>query len=423
MEMIDERYLSLLYYPSIQGRLFPMQTDSKVDTSFSGCSPTRASLRQEVHHVIGSMAEPSAARYLTSAGLTTTIGAAVLQAILVTVPDVLRSHREILTIVQIVTFAVFTLEYIVRLWVAPLDSPATPHKGLRAYGLSFLGMVDLMVIVPFWFALVSSIPDSVLIIASLFSLFKLARYVRGLSIFVSVFRNESQSLLASLVVLIVLLILASGLVFLAESPAQPKIFASIPHTLWWGIVTIATVGYGDMAPCTPLGRFLGGIFILLGIAVFAVPAGILAAGFAKELQKRDFVVTYKTVMRMPLFSGLDAYDIAEISRLLTTQIIPANTVIVRKGDQAQAMFFVMEGDVQVEVEPRPIRLTAGQYFGEIALLKDIERTATVTSISEVRLLVLDGKDFRNLLENHPSVRESVTRVAESRLTGDPSAMR
>jgi voltage-gated potassium channel len=143
------------------------------------------------------------------------------------------------------------------------------------------------------------------------SLAKLARFVPGLGLFISVFRNEARSLLAALIVVIVLLILTSGLVFVLEFPVQPQVFASIPHTLWWGIVTIASVGYGDMTPVTPLGRGLAGIFMLLGIAVFAVPAGILAAGFAKELRKLDFMVTWKTVMQMPLFSGLDANVIAE----------------------------------------------------------------------------------------------------------------
>lgn len=374
-------------------------------------------LRNSLHRIMSPVGDPSAARHPVSLALMAAIMAAVLKAILATLPGIAHSHGAMLRSIEILIFGVFTLEYLTRLWIAPVASAVKPGRALRAYTLSFLGLVDLAVIAPFWFGLAAPVPDAVLMMASLLSLMKLARFVRGLGLFVSVFRNEAQSLLASLIVLVVLLIIASGLVFLVESPAQPKVFASIPHTLWWGIVTIATVGYGDMAPCTPLGRILGGSFMLLGIAVFAVPAGILAAGFAKELQKREFVVTWKTVMQMPLFAGLDAYEIAEISRLLTTQIIPANTVIVRKGDTAKAMFFVMEGDVQVEVSPRPIRLTAGQYFGEIALLKDIERTATVISISEVRLLVLDSKAFRTLMEDHPALRETVTRVAESRLSG------
>ncbi len=393
-----------------------MEIESKVSTPSDDESVMSSRLRAEMHRILAPAENPPAAKHVVSLGLIATIIAAVFEAIVATVPGIAQSHREILTIIQVATFGVFTLEYVARLWIAPLGSPTNPKRALLSYALSFLGVVDLLVIAPFWIGLAARLPDSVLLMASLLSMIKLARFVRGLGLFVSVFRNEAQSLLASLIVLIVLLIFASGLVFLAEFQAQPKVFASIPPTLWWGIVTIATVGYGDMATCTPLGRFMGGIFMLLGIAVFAVPAGILAAGFAKELQKRDFVVTWKTVMRMPLFSGLDACVVSEISRLLTTQIIPPNTVIVRRGDPAQAMFFVMEGEVQVEVNPRPIRLTAGQYFGEIALLRDCERTATVISISEVRLLVLDAKDFRGLLENHPGLRETVTQVAESRLS-------
>lgn len=375
-------------------------------------------LRSEIYRIMDPMGGPGGGKHAVSLGLIATVLAAVLGTILSTVPVIARSHPELFRIVQIVTFGVFSLEYIVRLWIAPLDSRFNPHKALAAYALSLLGLVDLVVVAPFLFSLVVSLPNSVFIVASLLSLVKLARFVRGLSLFISVFRNEAQSLLASLIVLIVLLTIASGLVFLSEFRVQPKVFASIPHTLWWGIVTIASVGYGDMTPLTPLGRFLAGIFMLLGIAVFAVPAGILAAGFAKELKKRDFVVTWKTVAQMPLFTKLDANVIAEISHLLTTQIIPPNTVIVRKGDPAQAMFFIMEGEVQVEVSPRPIRLTAGQYFGEIALLKDTARTASVVSITEVRLLALDVKDFRKLLGNHPGLREALIRVAESRLSSN-----
>jgi voltage-gated potassium channel len=372
--------------------------------------------RAEMYRIMSPVGDPSGAKHAASLVLIATILAAVLEAMFATVPGIARSYGEIFRIIQVGAFGVFTLEYVARLWIVPVGSPTNPHKALRTYVLSFLGFVDFVVIAPFWFGLVVRLPDSVLMMAALLSLAKLARFVPGFGLFISVFRNEARSLLAALILLIVLLILASGLVFVLEFPAQPQVFASIPHTLWWGIVTIASVGYGDMTPVTPLGRGLAGIFMLLGIAVFAVPAGILATGFARELRKRDFMVSWKTVMQMPLFSGLDANVIGEISRLLTTQIIPPNTIIVRKGDPAQSMFFVMEGDVQVEVSPRPIRLTAGHYFGEIALLKDMERTASVISITEVRLLVLDVKDFRRLLENHPGLRETIVRVAESRLT-------
>ena len=155
--------------------------------------------------------------------------------------------------------------------------------------------------------------------------------------------------------------------------------------------------------------------MVIGIAVFAVPAGILATGFASEIRKRDFVVTWQTVANVPLFAGLDAARIAEIARLLKRQVVPAQFAVVRRGDPADAMFFIMGGEVQVDISPRPVRLGRGQYFGEIALIRDTVRTATVTTLAECQLLSLDVADFRRLLENNPSLNAAITRTAEARL--------
>jgi voltage-gated potassium channel len=203
--------------------------------------------------------------------------------------------------------------------------------------------------------------------------------------------------------------------FMIERRAQPEAFASIPHTMWWAIVTMATVGYGDVVPHTPLGRMFGGVVMVFGIVMFAVPAGILATGFATEIRKRDFVVTWHTVAKMPLFAGLDATRIAEIASLLKPQIVPAHYVVVRRGEPADAMFFIMSGEVEVDVQPYAVRLGRGQYFGEIALLRDTVRSATVTSLKECHLLALDAADFRRLLDAHPELRAAITKVAEQRI--------
>jgi voltage-gated potassium channel len=189
--------------------------------------------------------------------------------------------------------------------------------------------------------------------------------------------------------------------------------------MWWAIVTVATVGYGDVYPMTPAGKMFGSVGMILGIAVFAVPAGILATGFATEIRKRDFVVTWQTVARVPLFAGLDASRIAEIAHLLKSQVVPAHYVVVRRGDPAEAMFFIMAGEVLVEIEPTPIRLGKGQFFGEIALLRDTVRTATITTLTECQLLALDVADFRRLVAAHPTLRAAITRVADERLAARP----
>lgn len=209
-------------------------------------------------------------------------------------------------------------------------------------------------------------------------------------------RNEARALMAGFLVMLILLVLSSGVMYLLERDLQPQVFSSLPRSLWCGIVTMATVGYGDMTPETVLGRIFGGFVMLLGIAMFAVPTGILATGFATEFRRRDFVVTWQAVAKVPLFAGLDASHISEIARLLRAQTVPARQTIVRFGEAADAMFIVMQGEVEVEVTP-PVRLGQGQFFGEIGLIQNVSRTATVTSVTECRLLSLEANDFRRLM--------------------------
>jgi voltage-gated potassium channel len=154
--------------------------------------------------------------------------------------------------------------------------------------------------------------------------------------------------------------------------------------------------------------------MLLGIAMFAVPAGILATGFATEIRRRDFVVTWNAVARVPLFSGLDATRIAAIARLLKPQIVPERQVIVRRGEPADAMFFIMEGEVEVEIEP-PVKLGKGQFFGEVGLLLDTARNATVEALRECRLLVLDRADFQRLMHQHPDLKARIEAIAAERM--------
>jgi voltage-gated potassium channel len=282
------------------------------------------------------------------------------------------------------------------------------------YCVSPLGIIDLVAILPFYIDLFLVADPDWLRVVRLLRLLKLARHTPGLSLFVAVIRAEIRPLLAAFLVMAVLLVVESGVMFIIERHAQPKTFASIPHTMWWAIVTMATVGYGDISPITPMGKIFGGIVMIVGIAMFAVPAGILATGFATEIRKRDFVVTWHTVARMPLFAGLEASRIAEIAGLLKRQIVPPYYAIVRRGEPADVMFFIVSGEVEVDVQPYPVRLGRGQYFGEIALLRDTVRTATVTAVTECQLLALDVADFRRLLEAHPELKAAITQVAERR---------
>jgi voltage-gated potassium channel len=335
--------------------------------------------------------------------------------------EILASRAQSLFwVVELLVVAFLTVDYAVWLWVAPEREPdgrSTPWRARLRYAVSAAGIIDLVAIAPVYLSLVIPVDPDWLRVVRLLRLLKIARYTPALSLFAAVLRNERRVLLAALWVVLVLLVLDSAIMFVLERAAQPTVFASIPHAMWWAIVTIGTVGYGDMYPVTPLGKVFGGVVMILGIALFAVPTGILVTGFAAEVRKRDFVVTWQTVARVPFFATLDATRIAEIARLLRREVVPAKFAVVRRGEPADAMFFIMAGEVEVDVEAHPIRLGPGQYFGEIALLHDTVRTATVTAISECEMLSLGVADFRQLLESNPSLRAAISRVAEQRLHG------
>ncbi len=349
--------------------------------------------------------------------LLATIGISVMGTVLETIDSLAARYADLFAAIEVLALAMFGLEYGLRLWLAPEHEPAMSAGRARLrYAASPSGIIDLMAILPLVLAPLPAIPADWLRVLRLLRLLKLGRYAPALPLFAAVIRSEGRSLLAALMVMTVLLVLNSGVMFALERKVQPQVFASLPHAMWWTIVTMATVGYGDIIPITPLGKFFGGFVMILGIAMFAVPAGILATGFAVELRKRDFVVTWQTVARVPLFAGLDAARIAEIARLLKREIVPAKYAVVRRGEPADAMFFIMSGEVEVDVAPTPRRMGRGQFFGEIALLRDTLRTATVTTITECELLALDVADFRKLLDAHPELKASITRVAEQRLS-------
>ncbi len=382
------------------------------------------SCRSKVSALLETGETPSPAKSAVQVLLILSILTSVVAVALETTEEISGRYAGLLGATELVVVGLLTLEYALRLWSVPEREPDGanhPWPARLGYAVSAAGIIDLVAILPSYVGLLLPLNPDGLRVLRLLRLLKLARYVPALGLLGAVIRNESRALFATLMVLVVLLVFNSGIMFVLEREAQPKIFASIPHTLWWAIVTMASVGYGDMTPITLGGRVFGSFVIILGVALFAVPTGILATGFAAEIRKRDFVVTWQTVAKVPLFAGLDAARIAEIARLLKREVVPANYVIVRRGERADAMFFVMSGEVEVDIPPTPRRLGRGQYFGEIALLRDTVRTATVTAVSECQLLTLEAADFRRLLEAHLDLKESISKVAEQRLSSDANA--
>jgi voltage-gated potassium channel len=213
----------------------------------------------------------------------------VTTVILETVPEYAAAYGSLFHSIEVVSVAIFTVEYILRLWVAPLDPQYAGRFGRLRYAFSLMAIIDLVAILPTFLPMV--FPMDLLFLRflrtfRLFRLFKMSRYVESFNKLDDVFLAKREELLVSTAMIAILLLFSSILMYLVEHEAQPDKFPSIPGALWWGIVTLTSVGYGDTYPITPLGKLLGGFTAFLGVAMFALPTGIFAAGFAEELAKR-----------------------------------------------------------------------------------------------------------------------------------------
>jgi voltage-gated potassium channel len=232
---------------------------------------------------------------------------------------------------------------------------------------------------------------------------------------------ERRALFGCLVIIVGAMLVAASLMHIIESAAQPDKFGTIPDAMWWAIVTLATVGYGDVIPVTPLGRFVTAIIILCGVIIIALPIGIIATAFANEIHRRDFVVTWGMVARVPLFAELEAGDIADIMRLLRAQTVEPGGIIVRRGEPGHSMYFIAAGEVEIDLKPNRLRLGVGQFFGEIAVLRRLQRSATVVAVSRTSLLVLEAHDLHALMQREPRVAARIEEVAKQRLASLPAA--
>ena len=140
------------------------------------------------------------------------------------------------------------------------------------------------------------------------------------------------------------------------------VFDSIPSAAWWALATLTTVGYGDVVPITPLGKVLGGVVMLLGVGMFALPIAIIATGFSQEANRHQFVVTWSMVARVPLFATMDQCEIAEITKLLYTRNYMPGVPMVRNGDAGDGMYLIASGEAEVDIGARQAAHAEGGRF-------------------------------------------------------------
>lgn len=214
----------------------------------------------------------------------------ILAIVLDSVGSIHNRYAELFHQFEVCSLIFFTGEYILRVYCI-VENPkyADPVKGRLQYMTTPIAIVDLLAFLPFYliFLPVDLRFLRIFRLMALFRMFKIARYLHALIIFRQVLKDRKEQLVLSFIFILFILVVISFIMFYTENDAQPDKFSSIPATMWWGIATLTTVGYGDIVPITALGKFLGGLFAIAGVGLLALPAGILSSGFFEMLHNKN----------------------------------------------------------------------------------------------------------------------------------------
>lgn len=342
------------------------------------------------------------------------IGLIIANAIAVTVESVPAYRLQYafwFDAFEIVSLAVFTVEYLARLWAATED-PRYARSALRGrlrYAVQPLMVVDFLAIAPSIAAFFVPFFDlRILRLFRLLRLLKIARYSPALTTFANVIAAERRALIGTLVLLLCVMSFAAEAMHLIEGDVQPQLFGTLPDSMWWAIATLTTVGYGDAVPITALGKFAASVTMIIGLGLYALPIGIVATGFINEIHRRDFVVTWSMLSRLPLFQDLDIDAMGDVLNALRSQSVAADAPIAHAGESPRAMYFIVSGEAEAHhPETGARRLGPGDFFGESELLHRAPHEASVRARTNARLLVLPAEDFNALMRKYPKLRERV----------------
>jgi voltage-gated potassium channel len=204
---------------------------------------------------------------------------------------------------ELFSIIVFSMEYLVRTWIC-VENPRYQSSvtGRLKYMVSPMAIVDLVAVLPFYLGIIFNIDTRFLRVLRLFRIFKLSRHFSAMSVLLTVIKNELATLVSAIFIMLVLVVLASAGMFLVERDIQPETFGTIPRAMWWATITLTTVGYGDVIPISAAGKILGIFITILGVGMAALPAGIIASGFTREVNKRR--EGYRTLVRDALTDGV-----------------------------------------------------------------------------------------------------------------------
>jgi len=249
-------------------------------------------IRSRIHAILEVAEEGDRASRAFDLFIITLIVLNVLALIIGTMPS-LAKYEGVFRLFESISIGIFSLEYLLRLWTCTVDAKYQhPVLGRMKFASRGMLIIDLLAVLPFYVTLVVPVARGLDLrmlravrLMRVFRLFKLGRYSSAMKTMGRVLRSKKEELGITIFIVVLLLIIASSLMYFVENPVQPDVFSSIPAAMWWGVTTLTTVGYGDVVPQTVLGKTLGTLIAILGIGLFALPAGILGSGFFEEVQK------------------------------------------------------------------------------------------------------------------------------------------
>jgi voltage-gated potassium channel len=252
--------------------------------------PKYHSTRHKIHILLHPELGESKADKIINIFIITLISLNVIAVMLETIEDLHNKYEIFFTWFDRISVYIFTIEYVLRVWSCTHD-PKYRHsiKGRLRYMFTWGAIIDLLAFLPFYIHVFSGLDLRTLRILRLlrfFRLFRLTAYTRSAQMIFNVFKSRANELILSFVLTIFLIVIASCILYFAEHlhPENKEKFTSIPATLWWAVVTLTTTGYGDMVPLTIVGKIFTSVIMLTGVAFFALPAGIITAGFLEEIK-------------------------------------------------------------------------------------------------------------------------------------------
>lgn len=372
------------------------------------------SLRRKIYETIEVGSGDNRVSRLFDVSILTLILLNVAAFVMETVPQYGAAYAAEFEAFNKFSVAVFTIEYLLRLWTAvevPFLHRYPPWKARLKLAATPALIIDLLAILPYYLQAIMGLDLRILRVLRLLRFLKLSRYSPAMHTLMRVLTNERRSLLGASFLLATALLFASSGIYLIESHAQPDKFGSIPASAWWAIATLTTVGYGDVTPITTLGRIFGSFVMVTGLCILALPVAIISAGFAQEVGRRDFVVNWSLMSRIPLLAELDAREIGELMPLLHAHNMPPKSEVLQAGLPARAMYFVASGKVRMQHPEADVIFEAGDFFGATAMITADAPSAPFITTTKCRLLKLHAEDYHRIELINPRFADQIRRRA------------